>query len=42
MKTFRLLAFVLVVWVTTGVAQTTQDLLNTGKNTDVLTTHSMG
>jgi alcohol dehydrogenase (cytochrome c) len=42
MKTFRLLAFVLVVWVATGVAQTTQDLLNTGKNTDVLTTHSMG
>ena len=42
MKTFRLLAFVLVAWVSTGVAQTTQDLLNTGKNTDVLTTHSMG
>jgi len=42
MKTFRLLAFVLAVWVATGVAQTTQDLLNTGKNTDVLTTHSMG
>jgi alcohol dehydrogenase (cytochrome c) len=42
MKTFRLLAFVLVVWVATGVAQTTQDFLNTGKNTDVLTTHSMG
>jgi len=42
MKTFRLLAFVLVVWVATGVAQTTQELLNTGKNTDVLTTHSMG
>jgi alcohol dehydrogenase (cytochrome c) len=33
---------VLAVWVATGVAQTTQDLLNTGKNTDVLTTHSMG
>jgi alcohol dehydrogenase (cytochrome c) len=42
MKTFRLLASVLAVWVTTGVAQTTNDLLNTGKNTDVLTTHSMG
>jgi alcohol dehydrogenase (cytochrome c) len=42
MKTFRLLAFVLAVWAATGVAQTTQDLLNTGKNTDVLTTHSMG
>ena len=42
MKTFRLLAFVLAVWVATGVAQTTQELLNTGKNTDVLTTHSMG
>jgi alcohol dehydrogenase (cytochrome c) len=42
MKTFRLLAFVLAVWVATGVAQTSQDLLNTGKNTDVLTTHSMG
>jgi alcohol dehydrogenase (cytochrome c) len=42
MKTFRLLAFVLVVWVATGLAQTTQELLNTGKNTDVLTTHSMG
>jgi len=42
MKTFRLLAFVLALWVATGVAQTTQDLLNTGKNTDVLTTHSMG
>ena len=42
MKTFRLLVFVLVVWVSTGVAQTTQDLLNTGKNTEVLTTHSMG
>jgi len=42
MKTFRLLGFVLAVWVATGVAQTTQDLLNTGKNTDVLTTHSMG
>jgi alcohol dehydrogenase (cytochrome c) len=42
MKTFRLLASVLAVWVATGVAQTTEDLLNTGKNTDVLTTHSMG
>ena len=42
MKTFRLLAFVLAVSVATGVAQTTQDLLSTGKNTDVLTTHSMG
>ena len=42
MKTFRLLAFVLAVWAATGVAQTTQDLLNTGKNPDVLTTHSMG
>jgi alcohol dehydrogenase (cytochrome c) len=42
MKTFRLLASVLAVWAATGVAQTTQDLLNTGKNTDVLTTHSMG
>jgi len=42
MKTFRLLASVLAVWVATGVAQTTNDLLNTGKNTDVLTTHSMG
>jgi alcohol dehydrogenase (cytochrome c) len=42
MKTFRLLASVLAVWVATGVAQTNQDLLNTGKNTDVLTTHSMG
>jgi len=42
MKTFRLLAFVLAIWAATGVAQTTQDLVNTGKNTDVLTTHSMG
>jgi alcohol dehydrogenase (cytochrome c) len=42
MKTFRLLAFVLAVWAATGVAQTTQDLLNTSKNTDVLATHSMG
>src|SRR5678816_4610342 len=42
MKTFRLLASMLAVCVATGVAQTTQDLLNTGKNTDVLTTHSMG
>jgi len=42
MKTFRLLASVLAVWVATGVAQTTNDLLNTGRNTDVLTTHSMG
>jgi len=42
MTTFRLLACVLAVWVATGVAQSTQDLLNTGKNTDVLVTHSMG
>jgi alcohol dehydrogenase (cytochrome c) len=42
MKTFRLLASMLAVCVATGVAQTTQDLLNTGRNTDVLTTHSMG
>ena len=42
MKTFRLLVSVLAVWVATGVAQTTNDLLNTGRNTDVLTTHSMG
>lgn len=42
MKTFRLLASVLAVWVATGAAQTTDDLLNTGKNTDVVATHSMG
>src|SRR5512132_569205 len=42
MKTFRLLASVLAVWVATGVAQTTDDLLNTGKNSDVVATHSMG
>ena len=42
MRTIRLLASLLAVWVATGVAQTTEDLLNTGKNTDVLTTHSMG
>jgi alcohol dehydrogenase (cytochrome c) len=42
MKTFRLLASLLAVWVVTGVAQTTDDLLNTGKNTDNVTTHSMG
>ena len=42
MKTFRLLASMLAVCVATGIAQTTQDLLNTGRNTDVLTTHSMG
>jgi alcohol dehydrogenase (cytochrome c) len=42
MKTFRLLASVLAVWVATGVAQTTDDLLNTGKNSDVVVTHSMG
>jgi len=42
MKTFRLLVFVLAVWVATGVAQTTNDLLNTGKNTDLVVTHSMG
>src|SRR5690242_15400188 len=42
MKTFRLLAIVLAFWAATGVAQTAQDLLNTARNTDVLTTHSMG
>jgi alcohol dehydrogenase (cytochrome c) len=42
MRTIRLLASLLAVWVATGVAQTTEDLLNTGRNTDVLTTHSMG
>jgi alcohol dehydrogenase (cytochrome c) len=42
MKTFRLLVFVLAVWVATGVAQTTNDLLNTGKNPDLVVTHSMG
>jgi alcohol dehydrogenase (cytochrome c) len=42
MKTFRLLVSVLAVWVATGVAQTTDDLLNTGKNTDLVVTHSMG
>jgi alcohol dehydrogenase (cytochrome c) len=42
MKTFRLLASLLALWVATGVAQTTDDLLNTGKNSDVVVTHSMG
>jgi alcohol dehydrogenase (cytochrome c) len=42
MKTFRLLASVLAVWGATGVAQNTDDLLNTGKNSDVVVTHSMG
>jgi alcohol dehydrogenase (cytochrome c) len=42
MKTFRLLVSVLAVWVATGMAQTTDDLLNTGRNTDLVVTHSMG
>ena len=42
MRTFRLLASLLAVCVVTGAAQTTDDLLNTGKNTENVTTHSMG
>jgi alcohol dehydrogenase (cytochrome c) len=42
MKTFRLLASVLAVWGATGAAQTADDLLNTGRNGDIVATHSMG
>jgi alcohol dehydrogenase (cytochrome c) len=42
MKTLRLLASLLAVWVVTGFAQTTDDLLNTTKKTDNVPTHSMG
>jgi alcohol dehydrogenase (cytochrome c) len=42
MRTLRLLASLLAVWVVTGLAQTTDDLLNTTKNTDNVPTHSMG
>ncbi len=42
MKTLRLLAPLVALWAITGLAQTTDDLLNAGKNTDNVTTQSMG
>src|SRR5712691_4767552 len=42
MKTLRLLAPLVALWAMTGLAQTTDDLLNAGKNSDNVTTQSMG
>ena len=41
MKALRLLAPLVALWTVTGLAQTTDDLLNVGKNTDNVTTQSM-
>jgi alcohol dehydrogenase (cytochrome c) len=40
--TLRLLVPLVAVWAVTGLAQTTDDLLNDAKNTDNVTTQSMG
>jgi alcohol dehydrogenase (cytochrome c) len=42
MKALRLLAPLVALWAITGLAQTTDDLLNDGKNTANVTTQSMG
>ncbi len=42
MKTLRLLAPLVALYAVTGLAQTTDDLLNAGKNSDNVTTQSMG
>jgi alcohol dehydrogenase (cytochrome c) len=42
MKNVWLCATVLVLWAAPGVAQTTQELVNDGKNTENVTTQSMG
>ena len=41
-KWTRLLAAILTAWPAVGLAQTTEELVNDGKNTDNVTTHSMG
>jgi alcohol dehydrogenase (cytochrome c) len=42
MKNFWLCATLLVLWATVGLAQTTEELVNDGKNTENVTTQSMG
>ncbi|HEY7444937.1 MAG TPA: PQQ-dependent dehydrogenase, methanol/ethanol family [Vicinamibacterales bacterium] len=42
MKLIRVLAILIVAWTQLGAAQTTDELLNEGKNTDNVTMHSMG
>jgi alcohol dehydrogenase (cytochrome c) len=42
MRALRLLAPLVALWAITGLAQTTDDLLNDGKNTANVTTQSMG
>jgi len=42
MKALRLLAPLVALWAITGLAQTTDDLLNSGNNTANVTTQSMG
>ena len=42
MKKLWLLVFLLTLWPGTGSAQTTEELVNDGKNTDNVTTQSMG
>ena len=42
MKTLCLCATLLAVWAELGLTQTTQELINDGKNTENVTTHSMG
>jgi alcohol dehydrogenase (cytochrome c) len=41
-KRTRLIAAILTLWPAVGFAQTTEELVNDGKNTDNVTTHSMG
>ncbi len=42
MKNIRLLAVILLLFSSPVLTQTTQELLNDGKNTDNVTTQSMG
>jgi len=42
MRHVRALAILIAVWILPGLAQTTDELLNDGKNTDNVTTQSMG
>src|SRR5246500_2884974 len=42
MKKIWLSAMLLVLWATVGLAQTTEELVNDGKNTENVTTQSMG
>jgi alcohol dehydrogenase (cytochrome c) len=42
MKKVSLLAILISVWPGVGLSQSTEELINDGKNTDNVTTHSMG